>query len=140
SDADADRRIVDGRLAVRAVIVDRVTELEERLLQMFFEEKTSVVCAYRHSHGQELYYDVLDSDRHDFGARRGTPAIWSPVDLQIGRQGCCGVGRRSRCRAERSRRETAWHGVLQRSIADRIADAHTWRRGRGRRIDSETHP
>jgi hypothetical protein len=65
------------------VIVDRMTELEKRLLQMFFEEKPGVVCAYRHSHGQELYYDVLDPDCHDFSARRGTTAIRSSVDLSI---------------------------------------------------------
>ena len=54
ADADADRRVVDRRLAVGAVIVDGVAEPLERLLQMFFQEKAGVIGADRDAHGARI--------------------------------------------------------------------------------------
>lgn len=50
ADRDADRRIVDRRLAVRAVVVHAVAESRERLAQMFFQQESRVIGADSHSH------------------------------------------------------------------------------------------
>ena len=82
ADADADRRIVDRRLAVGAVIVDAVSEPRERLLQMFFQCEAGVVGAHRNSHGQRLYYvremipSVVISARGENRLRDGHPWIY----------------------------------------------------------------
>ncbi len=56
SDRQADRRIVDRRFAVRAVIVHGVSEPRERLAQMFFQQKARMIGANRDSHSEQLYY------------------------------------------------------------------------------------
>src|SRR5205823_5945316 len=56
ADADADRRIVDRRLAVGAVILDAVSEPRERLFQMFFQCEPGVIGAHRNSHGGIVLY------------------------------------------------------------------------------------
>jgi hypothetical protein len=56
ADAQADRRIVDRRFAVGAMIVDEVTKTGERLLEMFFENESRVICANRDTHNAKLYY------------------------------------------------------------------------------------
>ena len=50
ADGDADRRIVDRRLAVGAVVVDGVAEPLKRLLEMLFQEKAGVIGADRDAH------------------------------------------------------------------------------------------
>ena len=55
-DRRADRRIVDRGVAVRAVIVDPMSEPCERRLEVLFQRKPRVVGANRNSHGQRLYY------------------------------------------------------------------------------------
>src|SRR5207249_741962 len=60
-DVDADRRIVDRVFAGRAVIVDRVAEPLQRLLQMFFEDEAGVIGADRDAHQGELYYTLAIS-------------------------------------------------------------------------------
>ena len=55
-DGDADRRIVDRRLAVGAVIVDDVPEPLQRLLQMLFQQKAGMIGADRDAHDARLYY------------------------------------------------------------------------------------
>ena len=57
ADADADRRVVDRRLAVGAVIVDGVAEPAERLLQVFLQQEARVIGADRDAHDARLYYD-----------------------------------------------------------------------------------
>ena len=47
ADADADRRVVHRRVAVRAVIVDRVAERCERLFEMFFQREACVIGTNR---------------------------------------------------------------------------------------------
>ena len=59
ADGDADRRVVDRRLAVRAVIVDGVAEPRERLLQVFFEGEARMIGADRDAHGDS---DLVRSD------------------------------------------------------------------------------
>src|SRR5439155_5340037 len=130
-DVDADRRIVDRVFAGRAVIVDRVAEPLQRLLQMFFEDKAGVIGADRDAHRAQLYYtlaisafsselsafsDVLnDSQRRHLRARRRASSQRSSVDLPRRR------GRRAR-RGGRSgaRPRSAWAharpGALQRSL------------------------
>ena len=49
-DVQADRRVVHRRFAVGAVILDDVAETRERLLEMFFEEKSRVIRANRDAH------------------------------------------------------------------------------------------
>ena len=57
ADGDADRRIVDRRLAVGAVIVDGVAEPRERGLEMFFQQKAGMIGADRDAHRTtRLYY------------------------------------------------------------------------------------
>ena len=56
ADAQADRRIVDRRFAVGAVILDEVAETGERVLEMFFEKKSRVIRANRDAHSAKLYY------------------------------------------------------------------------------------
>ena len=56
SDGEADRRIVDRRFAVGAMIVNEVTKTGERLLEMFFENESRVICANRDTHNEGLYY------------------------------------------------------------------------------------
>jgi hypothetical protein len=51
-DGDADRRIVDGRLAVRAMIVDRVAEPLECPAEVLFQQEPGVVGADGDSHGR----------------------------------------------------------------------------------------
>ena len=53
---DADRRIVDRVLAVRPVVVHRMAQALQRLPQMFFQQKTGVICADGDSHSGRLYY------------------------------------------------------------------------------------
>ena len=98
ADGDADRRVVDRLLAVRAVIVDAVAEPLKRLLQMFFEEKSGVIGANRNSHDDELYYERLMTPSVTISAARrerlrsGHPWIYR-ADVE---------------RRERPRRATAW--------------------------------
>ena len=56
---DTNRRIVDRLFARRAVIIDRVTEPLECLLQMLFEHETGVIGADGDAHGRQLYYVAL---------------------------------------------------------------------------------
>ena len=56
ADAQADRRVVHRRFAVGAVIVDDVSQLLQRPLEMLFEEKTGVIAANRDAHSAKLYY------------------------------------------------------------------------------------
>ena len=55
ADGDADRRIVDRRFAVGAVIVDGVAEPRERLLQMFFEQEAGMIGADGDTHGGDCH-------------------------------------------------------------------------------------
>ena len=80
---NADRRIVDGRLAVRAVIVDAVAEPRQRLLEVLLELKARMVGANRDSHGERLYYvglamipTVVVSARGEARLRGGHPWIY----------------------------------------------------------------
>ena len=58
-DSDADRRVVDRLLAVRAVIVNVVSETRERLPQVFFERVARMIGADGDSHGLQLYSVAL---------------------------------------------------------------------------------
>ncbi len=49
---EADRRVVDRLFAVRAVIVDGVSEPPQRRLEVLFEQKAGVICADGNAHGQ----------------------------------------------------------------------------------------
>jgi hypothetical protein len=60
-DVNADRRIVDRRFAVGAVIVDHVAEALERALQMLFERKARVIGANRNAHNAQVYYGFWGS-------------------------------------------------------------------------------
>ena len=61
ADAHTDRRIVNRLLAVGAVIVDGVSQLFQRLFEMFFEKEAGVVGPDRDAHGPRLYYEVQGS-------------------------------------------------------------------------------
>ena len=62
ADAEADRRVVDRGLAGRAVVVDGVPELLQRLLEVLFQQKARVIGADRDAHRAELYYAVRAVD------------------------------------------------------------------------------
>ena len=51
-DGGANRRVVNRRITVRAVVVDVVPKCRKGFLQMFFERKAGMVCANRNPHGQ----------------------------------------------------------------------------------------
>src|SRR5947207_3710410 len=55
-DVEADRRVIDRRLAVGPMIVDEVPDPLERQLQMFFQQKAGVIGANGDAHAAELYY------------------------------------------------------------------------------------
>ena len=82
ADVEADGRIVNRLVAVRAAIVDVVTELRERLLEMFLQREACVIGANRDSHGQRLYYvrdmipTVVISARGEGRLRGGHPWIY----------------------------------------------------------------
>ena len=83
ADREADRRIVDRRLAVGAVIVDGVAEPRERVFQMLLEGKAGVVGANRNSHSVRLYYvglvmtpTVVISARGEDRVQSGHPWIY----------------------------------------------------------------
>ena len=57
--ADADRRIVDRRLAIGPVVVDDVAVLSKGGLQMLFEEKPGVIGADSDAHDARLYYGFM---------------------------------------------------------------------------------
>ena len=68
---------------MRAVIVDRVAEPRERLLQVFFQRKARMIRPNRNSHGQRLYYvglammpTVVISTRGEERLRSGHPWIY----------------------------------------------------------------
>jgi len=83
-DRKADRRVVDRRFAVGAVVVDGVPEARDRLLEMFFQRETRVVGADRDSHDGRLYYkdhyrmipSVVISARGEDRLRGGHPWIY----------------------------------------------------------------
>ena len=55
---DRNRRVVDGVLAVRAVILDEVAKPVQRDLQVFFEEEACVIRADSDTHDPRLYYTL----------------------------------------------------------------------------------
>jgi hypothetical protein len=57
ADAHADRRVVHRRLAVGAVVVHDVTELHQRLFEMFFEKEAGVIGSDSNPHDEGLYYE-----------------------------------------------------------------------------------
>ncbi len=58
SDREADRRIVNRRVAGGAVIGNRMPESRERLLQVLLEREARVICANRNSHDTRFYYTL----------------------------------------------------------------------------------
>ena len=58
-DVDADRRVIDRRLAVGPVIVDDVSDPLKRLLQMLFQQKAGVIGADSDAHDARLYYGFM---------------------------------------------------------------------------------
>ena len=58
-DVKADRRVIDRRLAVGAMIVDEVTDPLKRLLQVLFQQKAGVIGADSDAHDARLYYGFM---------------------------------------------------------------------------------
>jgi 23S rRNA (cytosine1962-C5)-methyltransferase len=82
-DRQADGRVVDRLFAVRAVIVDRVAQTRQRLLEMFFQREAGVIGADGDAHGERLYYvalamipTVVISARGEERLRSGHPWIY----------------------------------------------------------------
>ena len=71
-DRRANRRIVDRDVAVRAVIVDRMSEPCECRLEVLLQREPRMVGTNRNSHGQRLYYV-----RSTFDVRRAS--FWFDV-------------------------------------------------------------
>src|SRR5438445_10629051 len=68
-DSEADRRIVDRRFAVGAVIVNDVAQPVKRLFEVFFERESGVIGANRHAHGPQLYYGAVMTPSATISAR-----------------------------------------------------------------------
>jgi 23S rRNA (cytosine1962-C5)-methyltransferase len=84
SDGETDRRVVDHRLAVRAVVGHVVAEPCERPLEVFLEKESGVISANRDAHGRRLYYwrtkrvipTVTISSRGEERLKSGHPWIY----------------------------------------------------------------
>ena len=86
ADGDADRRVIHRRLARRAMVIDRVAEARERLLEMFLQREARMIGADSDSHGERLYYgdsrfevlmpSVVISARGEERLRTGHPWIY----------------------------------------------------------------
>src|SRR4029453_15554980 len=79
----ANRRIVDRRFTVGAVIVHRVAKPRQGLLEVFLQDEARMVGANRDSHGEGLYYVALAmipivviSARGEARLRSGHPWIY----------------------------------------------------------------